>query len=186
MTIGPVQLLVLGFNHPDFRGEILAEFDHLKESDVVRIIDGIAVRKDKNGNVSVLKRSDLNKQEAAEFGAIVGGLIGLGAAGAEGAVAGAVLGAEEGADGIELLNEEDAWNVMDDIPNDSAAAVVLLEYRWAIPLRDAIRAAGGFGIADGFVHPEDLVAIGLIASEEAAALASPPPARPPSGSVHTP
>ena len=176
MTIGPVQLLVLGFNHPDFKGEILAEFDHLNESDVVRIIDGIAIKKDNNGNVSVLKRSDLNEQEAAEFGAIVGGLIGLGAAGAEGAVAGAVLGAEESAGGVDLLNVEDAWDIIDEIPDDSAAAVVLLEHRWAIPLRDAIRAAGGFGLADGFVHPEDLVAIGLIAAEEAAALSEAQPA----------
>ena len=59
MTIGPVQLLVLGFDHPDFKGEILAEFDRLKDSDVVRIIDGIAVRKDRDGEVSVIKRSDL-------------------------------------------------------------------------------------------------------------------------------
>ena len=26
MTIGPVQLLVLGFDKPDFRGEIIEEF----------------------------------------------------------------------------------------------------------------------------------------------------------------
>ncbi len=177
MTIGPVQLLVLGFDHPDFKGEILAEFDRLKESDVVRIIDGIAVQKDKNGEVSVIKRTDLKEQEAEEFGAIVGGLIGLGGAGAEGAIAGAILGAEEASDGgIDLLNEEDAWDVIDEIPNDSAAAIVLLEHRWAIPLRDAIRAAGGFGLADGFIHPEDLIALGLIAAEEAAVLASPPSA----------
>ena len=176
MTVGPVQLLVLGFNHPDFKGEILAEFDRLKDSDVVRIIDGIAVQKDRKGNVTVLKRSDLNKQQAAEFGAVVGALVGLGAAGAEGAVVGAVLGAEQAADGVDMLREEDAWDVIDEIPNDSAAALVLLEHRWAIPLRDAIRAAGGFAVADGFIHPEDLVAIGLMAAEEAAALTGPQPA----------
>ncbi len=177
MTIGPVQLLVLGFEHPDFKGEILAEFDRLKESDVVRIIDGIAVRKDRGGDVSVIKRSDLSKEEAAEFGAIVGGLIGLGAAGAEGAIVGAIAGAEEASDGgIDVLEEEEVWDVIDEIPNDSAAAIILLEHRWAIPLRDAIRAAGGFGISDGFLHPEDLVAVGLIAADEAAVLANPPTA----------
>lgn len=177
MTIGPVQLLVLGFDHPDFKGEILAEFDRLKESDVVRVIDGIAVRKDRDGEVSVIKRSDLSKEEAAEFGAVVGALIGLGAAGGEGAVVGALLGAKEASDGgVNALDEEEVWDVIDEIPNDSAAAIILLEHRWAIPLRDAIRAAGGFGIADGFVHPEDLIAIGLIAADEAAILANPPSA----------
>ena len=43
MAIGPVQLIVLGFQHPDFRGEILAELDRLKENDVVRVIDALAV-----------------------------------------------------------------------------------------------------------------------------------------------
>ena len=170
-------MLVLGFEHPDFKGEILAEFDRLKESDVVRIIDGIAVRKNQDGEVSVIKRTDLSNEEAAEFGAVVGALVGLGAAGAEGAVVGAIAGAAEASDGgIDVLEEEEVWDVIEEIPNDSAAAIILLEHRWAIPLRDSIRAAGGFGISDGFVHPEDLVAVGLMAAEEAAVLASPPSA----------
>ncbi len=170
MTIGPVQLLVLGFNHPDWKGEILAEFDRLKDSDVVRVIDGIAVEKDRNGTVSVIERSDLNAQQAAEFGAMVGALIGLGIAGAEGADAGAALGAEASAEGIDLFTDQDEWDIIDQRPNDSAAAIILVEHRWAIPLRDAIRRAGGFHVADGWVHPEDLVALGLLLTEEAAAL----------------
>jgi hypothetical protein len=39
MPIGPVQLVVLGFSEPKFRGEILAELDRLKESDVVRRVE---------------------------------------------------------------------------------------------------------------------------------------------------
>ena len=46
---------------------------------------------------------------------------------------------------------EQAWDVVEDIPNDSAAAVMLVEHRWAIPLRDAILRAGGFPISDGFI-----------------------------------
>jgi hypothetical protein len=34
MAIGPVQLIVLGFQHPEFHGEIVAELERLKESDV--------------------------------------------------------------------------------------------------------------------------------------------------------
>ena len=30
MAIGPVQLIVLGFNHPEFHGEIIAELEKLK------------------------------------------------------------------------------------------------------------------------------------------------------------
>jgi len=57
--------------------------------------------------------------------------------------------------------------VLDDIPNDSAAALVLLEHRWAVPLRDAIVRAVGFRISDGFISLLDLVEIGLISAQEA-------------------
>src|SRR5919198_1229206 len=87
MAIGPVQLLVLGFSHPDFHGEIRAELERLKDNDLVRVIDALAVRKDAAGEVSVLHESQLSSDEAAGFGALVGGLIGLGAAGEEGAAA---------------------------------------------------------------------------------------------------
>ena len=169
MAIGPVQLLVLGFREPEFKGEVLAELAALREHDVVRVIDALAVYKDAAGEVATLELSDLDDDEKAEFGALVGALVGLGAGGEEGAVAGAIAGAElmaeEGA-----FAEQDAWDIVEEIPNDSAAAIVLLEHRWAIPLRDAIRRANGFHVADGWIHPLDLVAIGVMASEEAAQL----------------
>ena len=49
MAIGPVQLIVLGFSHPDFHGEIIAELERLRESDTVRVIDALAVYKDADG-----------------------------------------------------------------------------------------------------------------------------------------
>ena len=54
-----------------------------------------------------------------------------------------------------------------DIPNDSAAALLLIEHHWAVPLRDAIARAGGFRISDGFISPLDLVEIGLVTAAEA-------------------
>ena len=42
-----------------------------------------------------------------------------------------------------------------------------LEHHWAVPLRDAIARANGFRIADAFISPLDLVAVGMLASEEA-------------------
>ncbi len=41
MAIGPVQLIVLGFTHPKFHGEIIAELERLRESDTVRVIDAL-------------------------------------------------------------------------------------------------------------------------------------------------
>ena len=42
MAIGPVQLLVLGFNHPELHGEIIEELERLRESDTARP-DGLPV-----------------------------------------------------------------------------------------------------------------------------------------------
>src|SRR4029453_4582525 len=60
MTIGPVQLLVLGFDHPDFQGKIRAELQRLRDTDMVRVIDFLAVYKAVGGDVAVLKESQLD------------------------------------------------------------------------------------------------------------------------------
>jgi uncharacterized membrane protein len=168
MAIGPVQLLVLGFNQPDFHGEVIAELERLRASDTVRVIDSLAVYKDADGELEVEHLSNLTEEEAAELGSKIGALIGLGMDGEQGMEAGAVAGAEvAGEEGVHAFSEEDAWDVLEDIPNDSAAALILLEHQWAVPLRDAIARAGGFRIGDGFISPLDLIDIGLMSAEEA-------------------
>jgi uncharacterized membrane protein len=167
MAIGPVQLIVLGFQHPNFHGEIIAELDRLRESDTVRVIDSLVVYKDKEGELEVEHLSNLSQDEAIELGSKVGALIGLGIDGEEGFQKGALAGAEATADGVHAFSDEQAWDVIEDIPNDSAAALILLEHHWAVPLRDAIMRAGGLRISDGFISPLDLVEIGLVTAEEA-------------------
>jgi uncharacterized membrane protein len=167
VAIGPVQLIVLGFNHPEFHGEIIAELERLRESDTVRVIDSLAVYKDADGEIEVEHLSNLTTEEAIELGSKIGALIGLGIEGEAGMEAGAEVGAEAAADGIQVFSDEEAWDVLEEIPNDSAAALILLEHHWAVPLRDAIGRAGGFRISDGFISPLDLVAIGLLSAEEA-------------------
>src|SRR4051812_6958422 len=170
MAIGPVQLIVLGFNEPDFHGEIVAELERLRESDTVRVIDALAVHKDADGEIEVQHLSNLSKDEAIELCSKVGALIGLGIEGEAGLEAGAAAGAEVGAEGIHAFSDDDAWDVLEDIPNDSAAALLLIEHHWAVGLRDAIARAGGFRVSDGFISPLDLVEIGLLSNEDAAQL----------------
>jgi uncharacterized membrane protein len=167
MTIGPVQLIVLGFEHPEFHGEIIAELERLRSSDTVRVIDALALHKDAAGEIEVVHLSNLSKDEAIELGTEIGGLIGLGIEGEEGMAAGARAGAEAAAGGVEVFSDEEAWDVLEEIPNDSAAALLLIEHHWAVPLRDAVARAGGFRLADGFISPLDLVEIGLVTREEA-------------------
>ena len=167
MAIGPVQLIVLGFNHPNFHGEVIQELERLRESDTVRVIDALAVHKDADGELEVAHLSNLTTDEAVELGSKVGALIGLGIEGEAGMEAGALAGAEAAADGVQVFDDEEAWDVLADIPNDSAAALLLIEHHWAVPLRDAIARAGGFRLSDGFISPLDLVEIGLVEAAEA-------------------
>jgi hypothetical protein len=155
MPLGPVQLLVVGFDRPDFSGEVLSELERLRESDVVRVIDVLVVHKGADGVVRRLHHSDLTAGEGEGAGAVVGALIGLGATPVE---------AESG----HLPAEEELSSVDESIPNDSAAAIALVEHRWAVATRDAIRAAGGVPVADAWIHPADLVAAGLLEAEGAA------------------
>jgi uncharacterized membrane protein len=166
MTIGPVQLLIVGFVGGEFKGEIAKVLTDLRERDVIRLIDMGVVRKDEDGVITMIEHSDLSQDETIEFGATVGALIGLGVAGEEGAEAGAIAGAEAALDGGMI--EDQVWYIADEIPEGTAAAVALIEHRWAIPLRTAIQDAGGFLVSDAWIHPTDLVAIGLLASEEMA------------------
>ncbi|WP_236792392.1 hypothetical protein [Amycolatopsis sp. GM8] len=167
MTIGPIQLLVLGFPQPDFHGEIIAELERLRATDTVRVVDALAVHKDLDGDIEVAHLSNISDEEAAELGSKVAALIGLGIEGDAGSGEDARAGAEAAADDIQPFSDEDAWDVLDEIPNGSAAALLLLEHRWAIPFRDAVVRAGGFRVSEGFISPLDLIGIGLVSAEEA-------------------
>ncbi|MCU0295242.1 MAG: hypothetical protein MUF33_06710 [Candidatus Nanopelagicales bacterium] len=166
MSIGPVQLLVVGFSQPDFEGEVAAELVRLRESETVKVIDAMVVYKDAEGALSVTHLDTLTDEDKIEYGATLGALIGLGFDGEEGAEAGMELGAAAAAEGIDVLEANADWDVLAGIPDDSAAALILLEHHWAVPLRDAIARAGGFRIDDGFISPIDLVEIGLLAAED--------------------
>lgn len=168
MAVGPVQLIALGFSQPHFHGEIIAELERLRESDTIRVIDSLAVYKDAEGEIEVEHLSNLTEPEAIELGSKIGALIGLGIEGEEGAEVDAYAGGQAAAtEGIDILAGTGEWDVLADIPNDSAAALILLEHHWAVPLRDAIARVGGFRLSDGFISPLDLVEIGMVSDEEA-------------------
>jgi uncharacterized membrane protein len=162
---GPLQMLVLGFDEPNFTGEILPELKRLGDEGMIRLVDLLVVTKN-NGEIQTVQVSDLTEEEAAEFGAVIGALIGLGTGDEETMEVAAAAGAEAGADG-HLLDEAEVWYLADVIPDGGYGAIALLEHRWAIPLRDKIAAAGGYALADEWIHPADLVAIGAAAAEQA-------------------
>jgi hypothetical protein len=160
MTIGPIQALVIGFPDNDlFEGRIAEELARLSDVGQIRIIDAVFVMRE-DDDISVLSVSDLDDDQRAELRSVVGALVGLGVAGAEGAAAGAELGDSIDGD-APTMAESLAAELLDDLPDGSSALVLAVEHLWAVPLRDAVRDAGGIVLANRSITAEDLVAFGM-------------------------
>jgi len=168
MTIGPIQAFVIGFPDNDlFEGRIADELARLSDVGQIRIIDAAFVMRDGDDAAAVLSVSDLDDDQRAELRAAVGALVGLGVAGAEGAEAGAELGAAVDAD-ASTAAEVVAGSLLDELPDGSSALVLAIEHLWAVPLRDAVRDAGGLVLGHRSLTPEELIAYGMDVGDEIA------------------
>lgn len=161
MEFGPLQLFVIGFTDPQLDGRLLSALEDASNAGLIRVVDLLGVYKDEEGNVLAAEMSELTEDEAISYGAWVGALIGLGAGGEAGAEMGAIVGAISAADEYEYgLDEEALGTIADDIPAGGAGLLLIIEHRWMIPLRDAVRSQGGILITQDFLNPESLIAFG--------------------------
>jgi len=160
MSIGPIQAFVIGFPSNDlFEGRITDELTRLSDVGQIRIVDAVFVMRD-GDDVSVLSVSDLDDEDRSELRSVVGALVGLGVGGAEGAIVGGALAASSDPDSTTVA-ESLALGLLEDLPDDSSALVLAIEHLWAVPLRDAVRDAGGVVMAHRAFTAEDLVAFGM-------------------------
>jgi hypothetical protein len=168
MTIGPIQAFVIGFPDNDlFEGRIADELARLSDVGQIRVIDAVFVLRD-GDDVSAVAVSDLDDDQRAELRGAVGALIGLGVAGADGAVAGAEAGATIDVDAVTAAQVV-AASLADQLPDGSSALVLAIEHLWAVPLRDAVRDAGGLVLAHHSLTAEELVGFGLDVGDALAA-----------------
>jgi hypothetical protein len=136
--MGPVQVLVVGFDHPAFSGEVLAELARLREANIVRLVDLLLVSRHQDGTLETLTAP-------AELGPDLG------------ALAAALLGRPADGAGVAADQPEDgAWSLADAVPPGSAAAVALIEHLWAGPLTEAVRRAGGSALEETWLAPADV------------------------------
>ena len=166
---GPMQFLIIEFPGNEFTRDIFAEeiipaIADAREKGLIRVIDSIFLKKDKDGNLSESEGTNLGPTEVEQLGAVLNGLIGLGSGGLKGAIQGAKAGAEKAK---EMMNEktyglsqEDIDELVDSLPNDSLAVFVLLEHLWAKDLKQAVITTSGRVLIQGLVEPELLVSIG--------------------------
>ena len=146
--IGPVQVLVVGFDQPSFSGEVLAELGRLEDAGVVRLVDLLVVARADDGTLETVTAPE-------------GPTAGLGL------VTAALFNGTEGA--ASVPEPESGWSLADTVPPGSAAAVALVEHLWAEPLVAAIQRAGGRPLEETWLGPEERVALdGLLAGAKPA------------------
>jgi hypothetical protein len=136
MSLGPVQVLVVGFEQPTPSGEALAELTRLEAAGVVRLLDLVVVRRGADGELETV--DDLE-----------------GVAPGSGRVAAALFAGdpEEGHD------DAGTWSLRDAVPERGVAAVALLEHLWAAPLREAIARAGGSAREETWLAAADIAVL---------------------------
>lgn len=167
---GPIQFVAFRFDTLDrFKGEILDQLEALMDVPAVRVLDVLFVAKEDNGDLVALELSDLGIDDSSEdeaLGTLIGALMGFSFDRDADTPPGEVTDAS--AIGV---TPEDIRRVGRDLAPGTAAALLLLEHRWAIGLRDAIREAGGMPVIQGFLSLEGLVMVGaeLAATVEAMA-----------------
>jgi uncharacterized membrane protein len=171
MTFGPIQFVLIGFEGDILESDVLDELHAARMAGAIRLIDFLVIEKDYAGSVWASEITDLTTEEEIQFGALVGSLLGFGAAGEEGAEAGAAAGALAVAENDFGLSLDAINELAYDIPAGHSAILGLFEHAWARDLREATLRAGGRMLAQGMLDPTGLVLWGaeLEAAAEAAA-----------------
>jgi len=145
-VIGPVQVLVVGFDQPRFSGEVLAEFTRLREAGIVRLIDVLVVSRTGDSTFEI---EEAPEGLPADLGALAAEVLGQPADSESDTTK-----IEEQAAGTKIENAP-TWSLADAIPVGGTAAVALIEHTWAVPLSAAIQRAGGTMLDETWLAPED-------------------------------
>jgi hypothetical protein len=117
MERGPVDCLVVTFAHPNFDGGVLTELQRLAAAGTIRVLDFLVVHRVDDDKARVLEIEDLAPEQASALGYVDRGTSGL-------------------------FSEQDAGLVAEGLMPGSAAALLAIEHRWAVGLRDALLEAG--------------------------------------------
>ena len=160
MLYGPMQLAVITFPNPDVPIDLRHQLKEVRDQGFIRVVDAVFVAKDEHADLLVLEGSDLEQDEAAFLGLMAKALFGYGAAGDAGIDAGIQAALEESERGVFGLDEDDMLEIADRIPLGSSALFVLLEHVWAKGLRESVANSQGTVVANGWITPSTLVAIG--------------------------
>ena len=168
---GPISLIAIGFpNIENLKGDLLKEIFKLSEARIIRVIGLLAIVKDgSTGEIASVQITELSQEDRIKLGAAIGSLIGFGAAGEKGAIAGAEAGAQRVAAKDFGLTQSQIREVAKSMPRGTAAGFMLVEHLWAKKFKEIAQKQNGVLLANGFISPGDLVALGAHLAEGAKA-----------------
>ncbi len=155
MEIGPLQLVVIGFDDDDNgRGQIKEELAAASGRGAIRLLDVLFVHRDHQGSLAVIEDSDLNEAELVEYGRALKRLFSLAATPGS--------GGNKGKSGSKAvgLKASDVKAVANKIKPGTAAALLLFEHAWAAGLAAAANEAGGRVLAQGFLTSDVVYGMG--------------------------
>jgi hypothetical protein len=139
--IGPVQVLVLGFDDTTFSGEVLAELRELRSAGIVRLVDLLLVVRAEDGT---LHAAELPEDAQAETSGVAAALLSQSEA------------AEAGGEGTAQHTTGSTWSLADALAVGQTAVVALIEHLWAAPLRAAVQQGGGTLLEEAWLAADDL------------------------------
>ncbi len=160
VEFGPVQMVAIGFPDPQkLKGDLLKELLAMSGKKFIRLIGLLGVVKDANGVIESVQITELSDADRKRLGAVAGALIGLGAARGKGAAAGTKAGAKAMSKEFGL-NQKQIREIAKNVPNGSAAGFLLIEHLWAKKLKEIALEQDGVVLANGFITPDSLIALG--------------------------
>ena len=124
MTLGPIEVIVIGFPGNRFNGEIIPELERLVENDTISVVDGLFVMKTEDGEIEFV---EFDQEDGDPDAARLAGLF----------------------DRLDaLISDEDVAELAAGLEPNSSAAMLVFEHTWAKPFRDAIVGSGGQLLSD--------------------------------------
>jgi len=165
--LGPVQMLVFEFEQERLAGDIFPELMALAVRGLIRLVDMLVVHKPADeGHLEIVDSRLMFGEDGEAAGELLASLIGLRSASEH-------MRARDAIDGLAAGDDDDTWDIAERIPPGAHAAIILIEHLWAIPLRNAACRDRAIVLADEWVHPEDLLAVGGGLPRPAARVTSP-------------
>lgn len=118
MPLGPIEILSIKFPERAITAGIAAALKTLVNSQMIRIVDILFVKKNGSGDVTLTEIDEMDDIDHSLLDPLIADISGL-------------------------ISEEDVQAIAQDLDNNSFAALMLFENTWATSFRDAVLKADG-------------------------------------------